>query len=88
MNGSILAPAAILILWSLIMLVWMAATGLPALLKADLNLSAAGGRGQDTDPQLPPIVACQSHNDASYGATHVVLCGCGLTHPSGAKRCR
>ena len=57
------------------MLVWRTATRLPALLKADLNLSAAGGRGQDTDPQLPPIVACKSHNDAAYGATHVVLCG-------------
>ena len=46
------------------MLVWMAATRLPALLKADLNLSAAGGRGQDIDPQLPPITAWKSHNYA------------------------
>ena len=86
MNASILAPAAVLILWSLIMLAWMAATRLPALPKAGLDLSGAGGRGQDIDPQLPPIVACKSHNDATYGATHVVLCGCGLTHPSGTRR--
>ncbi len=64
MNAPILAPAAILILWSLIMLIWLAATRLPALSKAGLNLSGAGGRGQDIDPQLPPSVAWKSHNYA------------------------
>ncbi|MBT3462722.1 MAG: MAPEG family protein [Gammaproteobacteria bacterium] len=64
MNAPILAPAAILILWSLIMLVWMVATRLPALPKAGLDLSGAGGRGQDIDPQLPPITAWKSHNYA------------------------
>lgn len=62
MNAPILAPAAILILWSLIMLIWLAATRLPALSKAGLDLSGAGGRGQDIDPQLPPSVAWKSHN--------------------------
>jgi len=64
MNAPILAPAAILILWSLIMLIWLAATRLPALSKAELDLSGAGGRGQDIDPQLPPSVAWKSHNYA------------------------
>ena len=64
MNAPILAPAAILILWSLIMLIWLAATRLPALSKAGLDLSGAGGRGQDIDPQLPPSVARKSHNYA------------------------
>jgi len=64
MNAPILAPAAVLILWSLIMLAWMAATRLPALPKAGLDLSGAGGRGQDIDPQLPPNVAWKSHNYA------------------------
>ena len=64
MNAPILAPAAILILWSLIMLIWLAATRLPALSKAGLDLSGAGGRGQDIDPQLPPIAAWKSHNYA------------------------
>ena len=64
MNAPILAPAAILILWSLIMLIWLAATRLPALSKAGLDLSGAGGRGQDIDPQLPPSVAWKSHNYA------------------------
>ena len=62
MNAPILAPAAILILWSLIILIWLAATRLPALSKAGLDLSGAGGRGQDIDPQLPPSVAWKSHN--------------------------
>ena len=64
MNAPILAPAAILILWSLIMLIWLAATRLPALSNAGLDLSGAGGRGQDIDPQLPPSVAWKSHNYA------------------------
>jgi hypothetical protein len=64
MTAPILAPAAILILWSLIMLIWLAATRLPALSKAGLDLSGAGGRGQDIDPQLPPSVAWKSHNYA------------------------
>ena len=64
MNAPILAPAAILILWSLIMLIWLAATRLPALSKAGLDLSGAGGRGQDIDPQLPPSVAWKAHNYA------------------------
>ena len=46
------------------MLVWMASTRLPALPKAGLDLSGAGGRGQDIDPQLPPNVAWKSHNYA------------------------
>ena len=64
MTAPILAPAAILILWSLIILIWLAATRLPALSKAGLDLSGAGGRGQDIDPQLPPSVAWKSHNYA------------------------
>ena len=46
------------------MLIWLAATRLPALSKAGLDLSGAGGRGQDIDPQLPPSVAWKSHNYA------------------------
>ena len=51
MNAPILAPAAILILWSLIMLIWLAATRLPALSKAGLDLSGAGGRAR---PEAAP----------------------------------
>jgi hypothetical protein len=63
MDNSILAPAAVLVMWSLIMLLWLAATRLPALSKAGIDLSkAVGGRGADIDPNVPPAVAWKSHN--------------------------
>ena len=65
MNNSILEPAAVLVLWSLIMLVWMAATRLPALKSIGVDFSkAVGGRGADIDPNLPPAIAWKSHNYA------------------------
>jgi uncharacterized MAPEG superfamily protein len=64
MDKSILAPAAVLALWSLIMLFWMAGTRLPAMRKVGLGLgnAAPGGRGQDIDSVVPPSVAWKSHN--------------------------
>lgn len=64
MTLEILRPAAILILWSLFMLLWMAATRLPALKKSGVDMAKAqpGGRGQDIDPIVPPHVAWKSHN--------------------------
>ena len=64
MNIPILAPAAVLVLWSLVMLFWMAGTRLPAMSKVGMDLSKAapGGRGQDIDPVVPPSVAWKSHN--------------------------
>lgn len=65
MDVSILAPAAALVVWSLIMLFWMAGTRLPALSKIGIDLSkAVGGRGADIDPNVPPSVAWKSHNYA------------------------
>lgn len=66
MNIPILAPAAVLVLWSMIMLVWMAGTRLPAMSKIGMDLSKAapGGRGVDIDPNVPPTVAWKSHNYA------------------------
>jgi uncharacterized MAPEG superfamily protein len=63
MTLQILAPAAVLVLWSIIMLFWMAATRFPAAAKANYDPTASlGGRGQDIDPILPPNVAWKSHN--------------------------
>ena len=63
MDNSILAPAAVLVVWSLIMLLWLAGTRLPAMSKAGIDLSkAVGGRGADIDPNVPPSVAWKSHN--------------------------
>jgi uncharacterized MAPEG superfamily protein len=64
MSLSLLAPAAVLVLWTVIMLFWMAGTRLPALKKLGVDLSKGppGGRGADIDPQLPPNIAWKSHN--------------------------
>jgi uncharacterized MAPEG superfamily protein len=64
MENTILAPAAVLVLWSLVMLFWMAGTRFPAMGKAGMDLSKAapGGRGQDLEPVLPPNVTWKSHN--------------------------
>ncbi len=63
MDNSILAPAAALVVWSLIMLFWMAGSRLPAMSKAGIDLgTAVGGRGADIDPNVPPSVAWKSHN--------------------------
>jgi hypothetical protein len=64
MEMTILAPAAVLVLWSLVMLFWLVATRLPAMSKIGMDLSKAapGGRGQDIDPAVPPSVAWKSHN--------------------------
>lgn len=66
MNSPILTPAAVLILWSMVILVWMAGTRLPAMSKIGMDLSKAppGGRGVDIDPNVPPTVAWKSHNYA------------------------
>ena len=63
MKADILAPAAVLVLWTLIMLVWMATTRLPALKAAGIDMSkAVGGRGQDLETVLPANVNWKSHN--------------------------
>lgn len=66
MTLEILAPAAILILWSIIMLFWLTFTRLPALKKigVDLTKSEPGGRGQEIDSHVPASVAWKSHNYA------------------------
>ncbi len=66
MGSNILAPAAVLVLWSLVMLVWMAATRFPAIAKSGMDLSKAkpGGRGQNLDGVLPDNVQWKAHNYA------------------------
>ena len=65
MKGDILAPAAVLVIWTLIMLVWTAATRMPALKAAGIDVSkAVGGRGQDLEGVLPANVNWKSHNYA------------------------
>lgn len=59
----ILAPAAILALWSMIMLWWMAATRVPALARVKIPPERSiGGRGSDLDAILPREIMWKSHN--------------------------
>lgn len=64
MQAQILAPAAVLVVWTLIMLMWVALTRLPPLFKQPGGLAAAkrGGRGQDLEGVLPDSVQWKSHN--------------------------
>lgn len=64
MENTILGPAAVLVLWTLIMLAWVAATRFPAIAKSGMDLKASppGGRGQDLDAILPPNINWKSHN--------------------------
>ena len=65
MDTTILAPAAVLVVWSILMLFWLAGTRLPAMSKLGVDMSkAVGGRGVDIDPNVPPEVAWKSHNYA------------------------
>lgn len=64
MSTSILAPAAVLVAWSLIMLFWLAFARFSAASKLGNNEPPAPGlRGQDIDPMLGKA-AWKSHNYA------------------------
>jgi hypothetical protein len=65
-HQTILAPAAVLALWTLIMLLWMVATRLPAMSKAGINLTTVppGGRGVDLEKALPAGSNWKAHNYA------------------------
>mgnify|MGYP003392784189 FL=1 len=64
MPESLLAPGAVLALWTLIMLGWVAVTRFGAMAKAGVDLKAAppGGRGVDLENVLPPPINWKSHN--------------------------
>lgn len=63
MNIEMLAPAAALAIWSMVMLVWMAALRLPALAKLKVPAEQSrGGRGSDLDGVLPGPIQWKAHN--------------------------
>jgi len=65
MQGAILMPAAALVLWSLVMLFWMAGSRLPALSKlGGLGNAKPGGRGQDLEGVIPDEINWKAHNYA------------------------
>ena len=61
---SILGPAAVLILWSLVVMLWMSATRFPAFAKAGLSITSVprGARYVEVEPDLPAKVNWVSHN--------------------------
>ncbi len=64
MLASILLPAAVLVLWSMLVLVWMTVTRLPELMKLGDRFKQAppGGRYQDIEAMIPATVNWKSHN--------------------------
>lgn len=64
MQAQMLAPAAVLIAWSLIVLFWMAGTRFPAMARVGIKAdnTPPGGRGQNLDGVLPNDVQWKSHN--------------------------
>jgi uncharacterized MAPEG superfamily protein len=65
MQAQMLAPAAVLAAWTLVMLIWTAATRLPALSKiGGLKNAKPGGRGQDLEGVIDDRINWKSHNYA------------------------
>jgi hypothetical protein len=64
MQAQVLAPAAVLVLWSLVMLFWTAGSRFPAMKKlgAGLGSGKPGGRGQDLEGVIPDQANWKSHN--------------------------
>ncbi len=64
MLAQMLAPAAVLVLWSLIMMYWLAWARFPVLkgLGNDSKLARPGGRGQDLEDVAPAPTVWKSHN--------------------------
>src|SRR5688572_10153116 len=62
--GPMLAHVAALVAWSIVVLLWMTATRLPALSKAGIKASEAkpGGRGVDLEAVLPAQINWKAHN--------------------------
>lgn len=63
MNGQIVAPALVLVLWTLFLLVWMTGKRMNAPgEKVDMSKVPAGIRGQDMEGTLPKATVWMAHN--------------------------
>ena len=87
MPPNILTPAAVLVVWTMVMFAWMAATRGPALRKLGTDKLKPGARGPDLDAVLDERVNWKAHNSAHlheqptvfYAAVLIlVLAGYGL----------
>ena len=59
----LIAPVVALVAWSLVVMLWMAATRLPAMKKAGLGLDRRGGRGANLEGVIADEVNWKAHND-------------------------
>jgi hypothetical protein len=62
MAPNILTPAAVLVIWTVIVCIWMAATRGPALGKLGTDKLKHGARGQDLEGLIPDEVNWKAHN--------------------------
>ncbi|MDA9064688.1 MAPEG family protein [Pseudomonadales bacterium] len=64
MNTTILAPAAVLVAWSMVMMLWVVVTRLRAFGEAGVDLANAepGGRYADLEATMPAKVNWKAHN--------------------------
>lgn len=63
MTNQLLAPAAVLVLWTLIVFYWMILTRFPALKAAGIDIGKmTGGKGTDADGVLPAKTQWKAHN--------------------------
>jgi hypothetical protein len=64
MQKLMLMPAAVLVIWSLLVLIWMARKRFAHAAQAGLNVAQtpAGARGLDLEGRFPPEVMWASHN--------------------------
>ena len=58
----ILKPVAVLAGWTMVMWVWMYATRIPAMQRANYDMAKPGGTGKDLDGALPAEVQWKAHN--------------------------
>ncbi len=58
---AILAPIMVLVMWSFVMMIWMAVTRLPAIPKLKLRRDA-GQRTSDLGKQMPPHIQWKADN--------------------------
>lgn len=63
MHSAILQPVVVLIAWTLVMLLWMLVTRLPAMRASGIDLSRLKGtKPADADQGLPATVQWKAHN--------------------------
>ena len=59
----LLGPVVVLVTWTLVMMIWMAAARMPALRDAGIDMKTrVGGRGQDLEGVVPASVQWKAHN--------------------------